>query len=400
MADPLTDLFTSAAQAKLAGQGGYGKGGGFGKFLNVLLPALAGAMPNAPLFQGAEMARQAVNTRNYNKYAQAVAQREFERQQQANVNNDSQYFAATGQHVPHPEAGFDTGLTASMVPKIRLSNQAPNNNAFMQGQPLKQHQYGDLPEGMMKEYMERQAAVADTPSKLNFLSEIMDIGNMANAKPGEPVMQTDPTMLSGKVSESDLGSINPYTVGALSDAAFGHGISFRKNEQDNVNTQFDNQTERQHYERTDALSKQELADKIAKNFHKKWPPQPSGSNQNPMTVPKAIQDFYNNQVEAIDSQLAGLGVNTKLAKWNPLHNGLAMRADTAEVPSRWFDGKKAVSAAEASKNRQINSLLAKRQELLSTVSGTAFGGGQAGALKQSTANMGGGFSAWKAGKKK
>lgn len=398
----LIRTMTNAAQAKLAPQGGYGKGSGLGKFMNFLAPALSAALPNSPLFRGIDSARQAVNTANYNKYIQAQAQQAqmlaaYERQmkEQQNANNAGIYSSATGQQVDNPSAGFDTGFASSMVPNIRRSNQSGNINDYLAGQPLQVDQYGDMDASLIQKYKDRQGAVADTRRKLDFMGETianaLNQQAQAQAKPGEPVMEADPNILKGQIAQNDLATMDPYTTGVLSDSAFSSGINLRGGEQDfKLGTDRNTETTRSNKARESETSRHnkaaEAADMLRAQAAMVSANRPVGGGGGSLNETEAIMGLAQQMGLSPEETMAALqSGNTTAPSEKALEylDKLERQYNTAGKSSNGFFGMGATQAnlAEQAKIARKYNSIAKRYGLPG-LGGSTFGGGQAQQLKQ------------------
>lgn len=368
----------NAAQLQAAQSGGYDPSvvpgvpstprPSFGRQALNVMGAIAPAVAAAPqaglipaLLQAAGGYAQMKNVQDYNRFIQAQYLQELQRQKTQDANNSSIWKRRTGQEIQGP---FDLGFANQSAQDIRKSNATDSVNAMLGGGALRQDQYGDYDPAMIRDYVTRQAQVQDANATLNQLPQWMGGGvpgaskQRPAARPGQPMLDSvpRPTLQSG-VSADNFGEMNPYMMGVPNVSQLLTGRSSEQSSQ--LGNRKAAETERNNRAtesigRTNASANMMRANKY----------QPGGGGlQNPYTVPKAQQDFLQNQIEAIDKQLTSLGINTKDE----------LKPRNAEAGSGGFFGVGALSPADARKNKAINRLIERRNQLLGAVGGSPFG---------------------------
>lgn len=410
--DVLMRSLSNSAQAGLAKYGGYGgvadpstgqykAPSGFANVLNLALQGLSAAFPQSPVFSGANAINQARNVSKYNQYLVQQAQQAQNLARQANQNNAGVYADTTGLSIRNPDAGFDTGFVGGAMPQIRQNNANPALRQLINGETVtmddNRADYSGLP---VKEMLGRANDVNDSNVTGAALRTWMDeqLPGLADKLGLPPVTPTDQ---QGGTLQASANKQQMITPGE----ALQHGVidwntvlTGRSNEQTNRRGNRTIDETKRHNQAGEGIQSREASVKEGtlaeqrKYGYWKRPPGGSGS-QNPLTVPKAMQDYLSNQLEAVDTQLSSLGVNTKISKWNPLSKGIEKEAATQPSEGGLF-GIGAVSSEQAAKNRKINALIEQRNQILGQISGPF--GGQS---KQNLESAPSSFSAWKQGKR-
>ena len=384
------------AQAKLAPMGGYSgfdpntlapipQGGGR-KALN-LIGALAAPLANVrstgiipALMAAAGGVGQLKNTQDYNKFIQSQYMRGLMDKQGSEQQLGTAYGIVDPRFAGLGKVAGDT--MNNLMSHLGNADFGSASTALQSGQMPES--YGLAPAAQVAQQtgsvMDRFGKVADNDATMGQLppwmgAQIPGVGVQAPSIPGgagmSPIMDTTPQgSLQAGVAQSNLPGQNPFFIGSPDPKTLTDG---RQNEQtDRRGNRTINETIR-HNQSEEQLKKELQQDqRTGTGYWHKFPPAGPGGG-NPLTIPKAAQDYLNNQLEAVDTQLSALGVNTKLTKWNPLSQGLPERTETQAKGGGLF-GWGGVSQQDAAKNQQINSLLSQRSQLLQQISGGPFGG--------------------------
>lgn len=319
-----TNAAFQAAKYGGGASGGNGKGGGL---LNILSGAYQAAFPNAPAANLIAGGVQARNLYKYNQALQAQQQAAMLAQQQKNSNDAKNFYEATGVEV---KGDFDRGFANNMSGAIRENNTNPLTKNYIDTgkvDPSLYNSKGNYNQGIsseiLKSAMERANAGNDTQATLDRLPQFMGspVPNQVGTPQGGlsamipqgtgPQLQMDPSQgpLQGNVAET-TPVFTMANAGTQGIPDISQLLTGRKNEQGDrlgnrkaIETARNNRATNANQRITANASKTNAkANMIRANKY-----QPSSGSNNPYTVPKEQQQYFNGQIKAVDNELKSLG---------------------------------------------------------------------------------------------
>lgn len=406
----LNTLVRGLNQAKLIPYGGAAEQGKLGGFLNALgymgdfMKAVNATPQGQPgIIAGLGALADRYNVRSYNKaMANQLAAEQLRQQQAQNRKRADRIGLGKKLGLPEGYTGEEDipdATTLSNLQNMNWQNSPDGLSTLLKDGSVGTVQGGAVPqyvvEGALKQSQDVNKSQQMMKNMAVFLANNLAKPQGMGVSPdgvitddtGSLDLSDQPKAQTLKAGLANMipppGMVAPGQAYQYPVIDYAEGFDLRKNEQDNANTQFSNNTTRTHYTNQDRVADAELKLKDEGNYFVNYPPSPSGGGgRSPFTDLNGAQQYMNSQLGAVEAQMKAEGFLDEKGK---LKAPGIVKPHHYELPGglggvQW--GKNAGNAAQVERFNQLNS---QRQALLGNIGGLTFGGSSGQKMKQAGA---------------